>query len=129
MRRLPTSFLLWSIWPVCLASSALAAEVIAPLADPTQPPAAIVGLDGALSPDLSSTGLTSVMMPKKGKPMAVIGGQLVPLGGLVGEARLVRLSETEAVLEGPEGIERLYLTPDVEKKMNVTRAASRRKRE
>ncbi len=78
---------------------------------------------------LANSGLTSVMVPKKGKPMAVIGGQLVPLGGMVGEARLVRLSETEAVLEGPEGTERLYLTPDVEKKMNVTRAAKRHKRE
>jgi MSHA biogenesis protein MshK len=70
-----------------------------------------------------------VLTPKKGKPTAVIGGQVVPLGGFVGEARLVRLSETEAVLEGPEGIERLYLTPDVEKKMNVTKGASRRKKE
>jgi MSHA biogenesis protein MshK len=112
-----------------LALPALADDPVAPLADPTQPPSAIVGLDGTVSMELANSGLTSVMVPKKGKPMAVIGGQLVPLGGMVGEARLVRLSETEAVLEGPEGIERLYLTPDVEKKMNVTRAASRRKRE
>lgn len=112
-----------------LALPALATDPVLPLADPTQPPAAIVGLDGTVSMELANSGLTSVMVPKKGKPMAVIGGQLVPLGGMVGEARLVRLSETEAVLEGPEGIERLYLTPDVEKKMNVTRAASRRKRE
>lgn len=123
MRRVLSAFLLG------LALPALATDPVLPLADPTLPPAAIVGLDGTVSMELANSGLTSVMVPKKGKPMAVIGGQLVPLGGVVGEARLVRLSETEAVLEGPEGIERLYLTPDVEKKMNVTRAASRRKRE
>ena len=46
-----------------------------------------------------------------------------------GEARLIRVSEREAVLEGPEGIERLQLTPGIEKTnnrpVNVTNGAQR----
>lgn len=113
---------------ICLVPSVTAAEMLLMLDDPTRPPAGVVGADGSVAA-AGSIGLTSVFLPKKGRAAAVIDGQLVEVGGIVREARLVRLSETEAVLEGPEGIERLYLTPDVEKKMNVTRAASRRKRE
>ena len=47
--------------------------------------------------------------------MAVIGGQQIRLGEKYGESRLVRLSEREAVLEGPDGVERLQLTPGIEK--------------
>ncbi|MBK9444935.1 MAG: hypothetical protein IPO00_01845 [Betaproteobacteria bacterium] len=129
MKRTLSHLLLSMTLPLVFVASALAADSATPLADPTQPPAALLGLDGTLSTEPINSGLTSVLTPKKGKPTAVIGGQVVPLGGFVGEARLVRLSETEAVLEGPEGIERLYLTPDVEKKMNVTKGASRRKKE
>jgi len=56
-----------------------------------------------------------VLIPKKGKPLAIISGQQVGLGERYGESRLVKLSEREAVLDGPSGVERLQLTPDVEK--------------
>ena len=101
---------------------------LALLDDPTRPPEGIVAADGSLSPAAAS-GLTSVMMPKKGRPSAIIDGQLVQIGGSVRNGTLVRLTENSAVLEGAEGTERLYLTPDVEKKTNVTRAAVRRQRE
>ena len=83
-------------------------------ADPTQPP----GGFSASSPDASAvTGpvLQSVILPKKGRAVAVIGGQQVRVGEMYGESRLVRLTEREAVLEGPAGTERLYLTPGIEK--------------
>lgn len=96
------------------------------MADPTRPPAAAyVGGAGVES----GKRLSSVVLPKNGRPAAVIGGQVVPLGGMVGDARLVRVTENEAILEGPEGIEHLYLTPDVEKKVNKTKAAVRRNKE
>ena len=66
--------------------------------------------------------LQSVMIPKKGKPVAVIGGQQVRLGQRVGQSRLIRLTEREAVLEGPAGIERLLLTPGIEKTNVMTRS-------
>lgn len=88
------------------------AHAQAMLADPTRPPM------GALTPEaaeVSGPVLQSVLIPKRGKPLAVIGGQQVRLGERYGERRLVRLTEREAVLEGPDGIERLRLTPGVEK--------------
>lgn len=112
----------------CGAALAAAASVAAaPLADPTQPPSAAV-YPGGVGSD-GGRRLTSVVLPNAGRPAAVIGGQLVPLGGKVGDARLVRVTENEAVLAGPDGRERLFLTPDVTKKMNVTKAAARRNKE
>ena len=70
-----------------------------------------------------------MLIPRQGKPLAVIDGQSVRLGQRFGEARLIRVSEREAVLEGPEGIERLQLTPGIEKTnnrpVNVTNGAQR----
>ena len=111
-----------------LATSAGAVDVSPALDDPTRPPAGIVGPDGSATAS-GSIGLTSVMLPKKGKAAAVIDGQVVELGGRVREARLVRVTETSAVLEGPDGIERLYLTPEVEKKMIVTKGAVKRQKD
>lgn len=97
-----------------LASAAVAS------ADPTRPPDAWLSQDGRTA-DAAGGGLRlqSVLLPQRGKPLAIIGGQTVSLGGRVGDARLVRLSEREAVLEGPDGVTRLYLTPEVEKRMVV----------
>lgn len=85
------------------------------MADPTRPPAglALAGEGGAGEP--SGPLLQSVMIPKKGKPGALIGGQQVLLGGMYGESRLISVTEREVVLEGPAGIEHLYLTPGIEK--------------
>lgn len=94
-----------------LAQSAHAGEA---LPDPTRPPASVAA---APAVDTGETGpvLQSVLMPKKGKPVAIIGGRQVSLGGKYSDSRLIALSEREAVLEGPGGIERLRLTPGVEK--------------
>lgn len=114
MRPAPVSFrlsLAMGIGFAVLASSALAQ---AALPDPTRPPVAFVsGVDDTLQ--ASGPRLQSVLLPKSGKPVAVISGQRVTLGGMLGSRHLVALSENEAVLKGPEGVERLYLTPDVEK--------------
>lgn len=90
--------------------------------DPTQPPAAWSSSSSdTVSPDDgNSMRLQSVMLPQRGRGVAVIGGVTVALGGRLGEAKLVRLSEREAVLEGPDGVTHLYLTPNVDKQMIVT---------
>ncbi len=96
---------------VLIAAPAMAQRV---MADPTRPPGNVV-MDSQAVVDVSGPVLQSVLIPKKGRPVAVIGGQQVRLGEKYGESRLVRLSEREAVLEGPSGTERLSLTPGVEK--------------
>ena len=78
------------------------------LSDPTRPPA------GISSPDADAGGVTGPVLQVK-------------LGELYGDSRLIKLSEREAVLEGPGGIERLMLTPGIEK-TNIIRKSSAAKR-
>ena len=108
---------------VALFTWAMASVASGQIGDPTRPPAGWqMGDDGTGAPISADNEfrLQSVMLPQRGKPRAIIGGQSVVLGEKIGEAKLVRLTEKEAVLQGPEGITRLYLTPDVNKKMIVT---------
>ena len=83
------------------------------MADPTRPPAGVVA--GETTDEQTGPVLQSVIVPKKGKPVAVIGGKQVAVGEMYGESRLIKLTEREAVLEGPAGVERLWLTPGIEK--------------
>ena len=115
------------IWRVLAAGCVLATPAFAQslLPDPTRPPAGFVQ-EGDLSvPVFSGPVLESVIIPKKGKPLAVISGRPVRLGESYGESRLIRLSEREAVLEGPAGIERLPLTPGIEKINVITKNKAR----
>jgi len=111
------------IWLVLAAGCALANTVSAQslLPDPTRPPAGFVQEGDQSAPVFSGPVLESVIIPKKGKPLAVISGRPVRLGENYGESRLIRLNEQEAMLEGPAGIERLPLTPGVEKANIVTK--------
>lgn len=109
------------VFVLCLLAGTAAAEM-ATLADPTRPAGASFG-PGAVEGE-GGLRLQSVFSPRGGKPTAIINGQVVPLGARVGDARLVRLGEAEAVLKGPKGIERLFLTPDVSKKNQVLGAAA-----
>ncbi len=96
----------------------------AQLADPTRPPAQAVERAGdatsAAAPP-AATGLQSVILNRngKGRPAAVINGEVVQLGGKVGEARLVKVAEDHVVLLGTEGRETLRLMPAAEKVMKV----------
>ena len=112
--------------PVRLALLALALPLAAgaQIADPTRPPVGVAETAeeaGAVAGPV----LQSVLIPKNGRPLAVIDGQQVRLGERLGERRLVKLSEGEAVLDGPLGIERLQLTPGVEKTNVVAKKATK----
>jgi MSHA biogenesis protein MshK len=99
----------------CLVAGSTAAA--AQLADPTRPPLAAepaAAMAGA-RPSVAS-GLQSVILRKKGKPAALINGEIVELGGKVGESRLVKVSEDAVVLKGPAGVETLRLMPSAEKR-------------
>ena len=98
---------------VVLAGMIGQSQAQAVLADPTRPPGGVAG--DPFPAESIGPVLQSVLIPKKGKPVAVIGGQQIRLGEKYGESRLIRLSDREAVLEGPAGIERLPLTPGIEK--------------
>ncbi|MBP9219340.1 MAG: hypothetical protein KBF29_10935 [Sterolibacterium sp.] len=94
--------------------------------DPTRPPALLTtpepavteGGSGVAEGEAAASGLQTIILRRSAgkKPMAIINGQAVELGGAVGEVRLVKLSETEAVLQGANGKEVLKLTPGVERK-------------
>jgi MSHA biogenesis protein MshK len=93
------------------------------LADPTRPPSASAAQGG---PDEAVPGgrqLQSVLL-SGGRRIAVIDGSMVPLGGMLGEARVVKITETEVVLKTGEETETLKLFPGVDKK-TVKRTARR----
>lgn len=104
-RGLVVGVLAIAAWPMAGAQTT---------ADPTRPPAALLD-NSSQSAVPAEAVLQSVLIPKKGRPLAVIGGQTVKLGELFDERRLVKVSEREVVLEGPNGKESLPLTPGVEK--------------
>ncbi len=86
------------------------------LPDPTRPaPEAsiAVGVPAASGPVLQS------VMIRPGHRTAVIGGQLLTEGDLFGDARLVKISESEVELSGPGGAQTLKLFPGVEKTSRV----------
>jgi len=93
------------------AVSAVAGDFI----DPTRSPTDIAqGMDGAVD---AAPVLQSVMM-SSGRKMAVISGQTVKIGEKVGEAKLLRLNDHEAVLRNPDGTtQTLQMHPAVEKKI------------
>jgi len=96
--------------------------------DPTQPPSAFAAMGGGQASDeaaLPETPILNTIVRRHGaKPIAVINGETVRLGGKVGEWRLVRIGESEAVLMGADGKETLTLSPGVDKR--PVRAASGR---
>jgi len=106
-----------ALWALMAGACAQTAALL----DPTRPPTS-VSVPSAGAEVLSGPVLQSVMIPKKGKPVAVIGGKQVRLGELYGESRLIKLTEREAVLEGPAGIEHLMLTPGIEKTNIITKS-------
>ncbi len=90
------------------------------LVDPTRPPNFVAGAQNEAP---AGNQLTSILL-SGGRKVAVINGATVPLGGMVGEARLIRVSETEVALKKGSEIEVLKLYPGVDKK-SVKRKALR----
>ena len=105
------------IWTMALSllcgMHALAQES---LPDPTRPPAGLQAANAASAPaQADSLVLQSVLLGTGRAPAAVINGQLVSLGGLVGELRLAQITEHGVQLRGAQGTTTLKLTPDVQK--------------
>jgi MSHA biogenesis protein MshK len=97
------------------------------LSDPTRPPdAGGYAVDGSMVGSTSPTRLQSVLI-SPGRTIAVINGVAVPLGGKFGNAKLVRVTEHEAVLREGRETEVLRLLPGIEK-IPVKRAGAGGKR-
>ena len=79
--------------------------------DPTRPPAGTYSTD---SGDSAATApvLQSVMITPTAR-MAIIGGETVKLGGMYGDARVVKITESGVVLRSATGTETLRMYPEV----------------
>ena len=62
-----------------------------------------------------ANGVQTVILRRSGKSGAVINGQYVLVGSKIGDKRVLKISETEVVLEGEGGREVIKLTPAIEK--------------
>lgn len=99
-----------------LAALSGSQAVAAPFADPTQPPGATGGAAGARPGEMDGPRLQSVLISPN-RRVAVIGGQSVSLGGMYGEARVVRITESEVVLQTGQERRSLKLYPEIEKRV------------
>lgn len=84
--------------------------------DPTQPPGVFAEpTTSGVSESVNVSRLQSVILHKKGKKsLALIDGQTYAVGDMVGDAKLVKISERSVILRGSRGKEELLLTPEVE---------------
>lgn len=85
------------------------------LADPTKPPANMVSGGRALDGERAAPVLQSILYRHGRKSVAVINGMTVMQGDKMGDVTLVRVAPNRVVLRGPDGLQVLYLTPDVAK--------------
>lgn len=99
---------------LCLSSlsPAFAAEN---LLDPTRPPAEL-GVVAAGGAEMAKGPILQSVLISGGRKSAIIGGQVVGLGEKYGEARVVKVTESEVVLKTGTATETLRLFPDVEKR-------------
>jgi MSHA biogenesis protein MshK len=105
--------------PVC---GALMAPAQAQLSDPTRPPGAVAGGDPA-APAAGSL-LQSVKISPTERS-AIIGGEMVKLNGKYGDARVIRITESEVVLRTASGTETLRMYPDISMKPVVEPAPAK----
>ncbi|HVK56527.1 MAG TPA: hypothetical protein VM532_16050 [Burkholderiales bacterium] len=91
------------------------------LSDPTRPPTA-----ESVAPVSAGIGskLQSIKLPRGGKPLAIIDGQRVSIGEKFGDAEVLKITESEVVLKGPEGVRTLKMAPDVQKQLLSEKKAS-----
>lgn len=95
--------LLKCIMMAAVTVAALSASAAEEINDPTRPPAAAAAvINGVVVPEASQPVLQSVMISRKHK-IAVISGQEVVLGGMVGDARLVAVRDQSVDLRNADG--------------------------
>lgn len=100
-----------------LALSGSGAACAENLPDPTRPPAELVTSPSAPGSAAVPSGpvLQSVQISPSSRS-AIISGQRVVQGGAYGDARVVKISESEVVLKSGSDYQTLKLFPGVEKR-------------
>ena len=103
-----------NVWALLVLSAVPAIASAQALPDPTRPPAEISAPpEQAAVP--KESGLQSVIISPT-RRAAIINGQTVKLGAKLGDAKLVEVSESGVVLQGPQGRQVLAMFPGVELK-------------
>lgn len=101
--------------------------VFAQVPDPTRPPEAFVTAEGGGVAAPHESGVQTVILRPGGrKSAAVINGQYVEVGGMVGDKRVLKITESEVVLNGESGREVIKVMPAIEK-IPVKKAAAKRR--
>lgn len=97
------------------------------LPDPTRPPPAFIDPgaagEGAAEDAGDSMSLQSILVSKR-RRQAVIGGKVVKVGDMIGQAKVVRIAEDGVVLRTGKHYETLRLFPDIEKRTATKQKAS-----
>jgi MSHA biogenesis protein MshK len=83
------------------------------LSDPTRPPNASTIAAAAGAPDAAAGPRLQSVLISPDRKLAIIDGQTVALGGSVGDATLVQISETGVTLKRGAELTRLELYPGV----------------
>lgn len=88
------------------------------LSDPTRPPDAFRSQLGSApaAPAVSQFSSQPVVILSSDRRQVTINGQTVKIGGRIGDAKVVRISDTEVVLQSAESTETIKLYGAVEKK-------------
>ena len=92
-------------------------QALAQVPDPTRPAGMLLAPeagDAAVAP--VESGVQTVILRHGGrKSAAVINGQYVEVGGMVGDKRVLKITESEVVLKGESGREVIKVMPAIEK--------------
>lgn len=89
--------------------------VRAQLPDPTRPPGSELATEaGGVAVPVES-GVQTIIMRRDGKSVAVVNGRHVGVGDMLGEKRVLKISESEVVVMGESGREVLKATPTIGK--------------
>ena len=86
------------------------------LSDPTRPPREIIGGSAAAYEPAASSSPAQVVIISKDRHQVTINGRTVNLGERYGNATVVRITDEEIVLQGPEATETIKLYSSVHRK-------------
>jgi MSHA biogenesis protein MshK len=111
MKPLLRACLACGFWAYASAPSALAQE----LTDPMRPPN-VSGVASAAGEDVEAPRQLQSVLLSRGRKIAVINGDVVALGGRIGDGIVRKITEAEVVLDFPDHTETLKLLGGVERK-------------
>lgn len=92
--------------------------------DPTRPPASLGLVQEGISAAASGPVLQSVLI-SPGRRVAIISGKTVSIGEKFGEARVVKITESEVLLRNGTDLQTLKLFPGIEKRLTSSRAGTK----